>query len=111
MSDKNKSKRPHMRVFFLTAFITFLLFIMGAGFLIADYNSRKMAFGNGSLRIDVYTEKDLIYVNMLGREQKYVIHEQVSKWTGRIWNLLPPGVRAVFWVFESECDAVPEVLE
>jgi hypothetical protein len=109
--DKNKPRHPRLRVFFVTAFFTFMIFMMGMGFLIADYNSRKMAFGDGSLRIDIYAEKNSVTVNILGREQRLEIPEQAGRWAGRVWNLLPPAVRAAVWIFQGECDAVSEILE
>ncbi len=100
MSNK-KTRHSRLRILFVSAFTTFCILFMCAGFMIADYNSRKMGFGYGSLRIDVYAAEEQVKANILGRKQTLDITESTEKWAGRIWNLLPPGVRAVFWFLKE----------
>ena len=108
---KRKSKYPRLRVFLNNCMATFSIFFLCAGFLIADYNSRNTGFGTASMRIDAFAQNGILTVNFLGKEKEIQIPDQVSKWAGRIWNLLPPHFRAVFWILEGEYDAVPRVLE
>lgn len=107
---KRKSvKYPRLRLFFLTCALSFFLLTMVAGFIIADYNTRSMGFGDASLCVDVYGQDNEITLNMLGRQRVLEIPETPGKWVGRIWNILPPGVRAMFWIFEGECEATYQI--
>ncbi len=108
---KPKQRNTNFRVFWRAALTCFFLLILITGFIIADYNTRQVGFGSGSMRIEIFTKEDSVYVNMLGREQAYEMSEQLSKWTGRLWNVLPPVIRAMFWMFEGECVAATEVLK
>lgn len=98
------------RVFCSTAVLTFCVLLLGLGFIVVDYNTRRVGFGDSSLRIDVSTDEGKIMLNLLGREKAVQVSGEVQKWAGRIWNLLPPGIRTTFWIFEAERETAPYVL-
>ena len=110
MLSRKKDRKRNFRIFFRTAFICCFLFILGAGFIIADYNTRRVGFGNGSMRLEVAANQDGVYINMFGRESTFIVPKEAGKWIGRVWNVLPPSVRAAFWLFEGECDAAAEII-
>jgi hypothetical protein len=98
---KRKPKYPRLRAFCLSMFATFCVLFLCAGFLIADYNSRNTGFGDASMRIDAYAENGSLHVDFLGSKKAVEIPKEIRKWSGRVWNLLPPGLRAVFWILEG----------
>ena len=40
--EKKRAKRSGLRLFFMTAWVSFCILILAAGFLIADYNTRRI---------------------------------------------------------------------
>lgn len=115
--DQTDSRRhgeksyPRLRIFCSTALLTLCIVLLGIGFIVVDYNTRRVGFGESSLRIDVSTQDGRIMMDLLGREKSVQISENVQKWAGRIWNLVPPNIRATSWIFETEREASPYVLE
>lgn len=109
--EKKRSKRSGLRLFFMTAWVSFCILILAAGFLIADYNTRRIGFSDGSMRVEAYAQKDELVLNMFGREHSARIPDSFEKWAGRVFNILPPSVRAAFWIFEGESEAATEITE
>lgn len=89
-------KKDHLRLraFCSTFMLTLCVLLLGIGFLTADYNSRRTAFGEERLRIAAY-----------GPEQQ--LPQEMQTWSGRLWNLLPARCRVAIWVTETESAAVP----
>lgn len=101
---------PRLRIFCSTAMLTFCLLILVFGFIVADYNTRRVGFGDSSIRIDVTEQDGRIMMNLLGREKVFQVSDTIQKWAGRVWNLLPPSARTAVWVFESERDGAAQLL-
>ncbi|MDD2361476.1 MAG: hypothetical protein PHH84_00740 [Oscillospiraceae bacterium] len=108
--ETRKGQRcKRVRLIFLTWIMSVYLLIMLAGFIIADYNSRRVGFGDGSLRLDISAQDGELIINAFGREKYFEIPDEVEKWTGRAWHILPPGVKAIFWMYEYECEASAQI--
>lgn len=100
-----------LRIFCSTLVLTLCVLLLGLGFIVVDYNTRRVGFGSSSIRIDVTAGEDGIMINLLGREKAIQLSENTQKWAGRAWNLLPPGIRTTLWIFEAEREASPYALE
>ncbi len=108
---KKQEKYRRLRAFCAAFTLTFCLLLMGVGFLIADYNTRQVGFGSGSLRLDISTREGQVLLNLFGREQAVTISDEVQKWAGRLWALTPPAWRAEVWLLQSEREAAPALLD
>lgn len=106
-----RNKKRNFRVFFKTASVLCLLLVIAAGFIIADYNTRCVGMGNGSMRMEISLKRDSVYLNILGRERTFEVPDEISKWTGRIWNVMSPSVRAACWLFDGGCDAAARIMK
>ena len=99
-----KSKQPRFRRLkaFGTAFcLTLCLLGMGAGFLVADYNTRKVTFGAAEARRAIPAPEP-------GRT---ALTEEEEAWAGRVWTRLPARWRAAAWLTEAERDFAPSFLD
>ncbi len=110
-NQKKSGKYRRLRAFCAAFTLTLCLMALGAGFLIADYNTRRIGFGSGSLRLDVSTQEDRILLSLFGREKAVVLSEEVQEWAGRAWALAPAGWKAEVWLFQGEREAAPALLE
>ena len=119
MENKEKQqKTPKRNRFrrlkaFGTAFsLTLCLLTMGLGFLLADYNTRRVAFGEDSLRTEFRRRDDgKVSVTAFGEETVLELPEEAQMWVGRLWTMLPARWRAAAWVTEAERALAPELLE
>lgn len=109
--QKKKEKFRRLRVFCAAFTLTFCVLMLGVGFLVADYNTRQVGFGNGSLRLDVSTQEGRIMLNLFGREKAVTLSDEIQEWAGRVWALTPPAWRAEVWLFQSERAAAPALLD
>ena len=102
---------PRMRAFFSSAMLTACAVMLIAGFLTADYNTRRVGLGSSaSMRLDITQHEGQIDIDILGRKQTITLPEQVTIWAGRLYNLLPPEWRVLRWLYESERDAVTQLV-
>lgn len=99
------------RVFASTFVLTLCLLMMGAGFLVAGYNTRKMAFGEEELPLRYVEEGDRIVLRAAHREEPLELPGTTEPWAGRLWALLPARLRMILWMEEAECDLAPVLLE
>ena len=113
MERKRKKNRFRRLKAFGTAFtLTLCLLTMGIGFLIADYNTRRMAFGEDDLRTEVRRLDDgKLSVTSYGKETVLELPEEAQEWSGRLWTMLPARWRASLWLTEAERALAPELLE
>lgn len=109
-TDWDEKPFPRLRAFCSTAILTFCMLLLVFGFVVADYNTRRVGFGDSSIRIDVTEQDGRIMMNLLGREKVFQVSDTIQKWAGRIWNLFPPSTRTIVWIFESERDGAAELL-
>lgn len=108
---KKKEKYRRLRAFCAAFTLTLSLLMMGAGFLIADYNTRQIGFGSGSLRLDVSTQEGRILLSLFGREKAVALSREVQEWVGKVWTLAPAGWKAEVWLLQGEREAAPALLE
>lgn len=106
---KRKQKYPRFRAFCSAAALTACLLFLGMGFLIADYNTRLLGFGESSLRTDATVKDGEIRIDILGREKDIELSKPMQEWAGRAWALLSPGAHTVVWLYQTECEAVPKL--
>lgn len=87
---QRKEKKHHrVRTFFLSFFITLMLMVMCVGFVVADYNTRKMTFGESRLIPEEFyqTEKQ---IEELSAEQEW--------WSGFAESLIPVRYRTLIMI-------------
>ena len=98
-----KKKKSHIRLrAFCSAFmLTCCLLLLGTGFLIADYNTRRMSFGDDELRIGG------VFLDMLPEETD----DAMQLWSGRLWTAIPARWRAFLWMTEAERAAAEPLIE
>ena len=113
MEQKRKKKRFRRLKAFGTAFtLTLCLLTMGIGFLVADYNTRRMAFGEEELRTEIRRLDDgTLSLTAFGEKTILELPEDAQAWSGRLWTMLPARWRAALWVTEAERALAPELLE
>ena len=113
MELKRKQNRFRQLKAFGTSFtLTLCLLTMGIGFLVADYNTRRMAFGEDDLRTEVRRLEDgKLSVTSYGKETVLELPEEAREWSGRLWTMLPARWRASLWLTEAERALAPELLE
>ena len=109
---KKKTRFRRLKAFGTAFSLTLCLLGLGAGFLIADYNTRRVAFGDSSVRVGYKMSEDgRLLVTAMGREMLMEVPEEVREWSGRLWTLVPARYRAAVWLTEAERAAAPALLE
>ena len=110
--QKKKRRWQGIRAFFAAFSLTLCLLGMGIGFLVADYNTRRVTFGEGSLRISIQKLDDgRLSVGTWGQEPAvYEISDDMRAWSGRIWSMLPARWRVSTWLSETERYYAPKLL-
>lgn len=103
MPAKPRSRYSLWRMGSAAAAFTFCFCLVGAGFILVDYNTRSMGMGDASLRLDIVTDDNRIFINLFGRERAIEISDTISLWSGRIYALIPPTWRCVQWIYEGFC--------
>lgn len=109
--EKRRSGRGRsLRAFGGAFMLTLCLLLLGSGFLVADYNTKKMTFGETYTRSE-YRIKNGILVLDSSDGEWLALPEEYRHWTGIAWNLLPARWRASAFLAQSEQELVPEFLE
>lgn len=110
--QKKKNRFRRWKAFGTAFTLTLCLLTLGLGFLIADYNTRKVAFGEDSVRTEFRRlDNGKLSVTALGEETVLELPEEAQKWSGRLWTMLPARWRATAWITEAERALAPELLE
>ena len=52
-----------------------------------------------------------VSVTAFGEETVLELPEEMQKWSGRLWTMLPARWRATAWITEAERAVAPELLE
>jgi hypothetical protein len=104
-------KYPWLRACVLAGFITFSILLLGMGFIIVDYNTRLIGFGQSSLNVDVVLESDEIILDWLGHEIQIQFPQEIQNGAGYIWTLLPAGIKAAVWMVQGEFEAAANILQ
>ena len=101
MSKHRKHTRFRRLKAFGSAFcLTLCLLGLGTGFLVADYNTRKVTFGAAEAQKAIPAPDP----------GQTPLTEEQEAWAGRLWTILPARWRAAAWLTESERDFAPELL-
>ena len=103
--------RRAWRAFWSAFMLTLCLLLLGSGFLVADYNTRRMGQGQASLRLDIAVQEQALELDLFGREQTIAWSDTVRDWAGRVWTLLPASLKWEMWLWEGEREAAPALLE
>ena len=74
---------------------------MGTGFLVADYNTRRMTFGAAAARGSIPVPDP--GQTPLTKEQEAI--------AGRLWTVLPARWRTAAWITEAERAWAPDLIE
>lgn len=95
-------RKPYrrLRVFCSTFMLTLCMLLLVCGFLVAEYNTRRTAFGETRLRMP-YTQSD-------GEGQP---PDWIREWSGRLQVLVPARVRTAAWLIQGEQALVPSGIE
>lgn len=110
MAERKKTHR-RLRAFCAAFSLTFCLLVLGGGLMVADYNTRRVAFGDSSLRIDYRVADGQLMIDNMGRKEAVPIPQEALDWMGRVWNLLPARWRAAAYLTGAERAAAPAVIE
>lgn len=106
-----KASRRRWRAFGSTFMLTLCLLILGTGFLVAEYNTRRTAFGDARMQMEYRIKDGKVMLSTPSAETEYTLPAWVKDWTGRAWTLLPARIRAAAWFTESEQAASPLLIQ
>lgn len=101
MVKKNQPRFRRLKAFGTAFCLTLCLLGMGVGFLVADYNTRKVTFGAAEARQTLPAPEP-------GRTP---LTEEQEAWAGRLWTIIPARWRAAAWLTEMERDLAPGFLD
>ena len=99
---KRDDRRRSRRAFWCAFALTLCVLLTGAGFLVADYNTRLTGFGDVTLSAGLQQETPL------DGEEEPVLTE--PGWLDAAWQLLPARWRVAVWVAEGEIASVTQAL-
>ena len=100
---KTEQKRRSRRAFLSAFTLTLCLLLTGAGFLIADYNTRLTGFGDETFTVGVQQDTP---VGGDGEEPAVT----APGWMDTVWQLLPARWRAAAWLAEGEIASAIDTL-
>lgn len=86
-----KAYRRRWRAFGSAFMLTLCLLILGAGCLVAEYNTRRTAFGDARIQMDYRIQDGKVTIRTPSAETDYALPGWAEDWAGRAWTLLPPG--------------------
>ena len=99
-----------LRAFCSAFMLTLCVLILGVGFLVVEYNTRRTAFGPSNVRMDYEFEDGRLRILTPASEEPAELPEPVRAWAGRIWAALPARIRAAVWPTEAQQAAAPAVI-
>ena len=108
---KNKRSRRRFRTFCSAFMLTLCLLMLGCGFLVVEYNTRRTAFGDSRLQLEVRMEEGRLVTHTPAADTAYLLPEWAEDWAGRAWTLVPARIRAAAWLSEAEQAAAPLALQ
>ena len=106
-----KASRRRWRAFGSAFMLTLCLLILGAGCLVAEYNTRRTAFGDARIQMDYRIQDGKVTIRTPSAETDYALPGWAEDWAGRAWTLLPARVRAAAGFTESEQAASPLLIQ
>ncbi len=109
MANSKKSHR-NLRAFCSAFMLTLCLLILGSGLLVAEYNTRRTAFGQTRIRMEYVYEDGKLHLYTPATEKEYQLPQTAQAMVGRAWTLLPARVRVAAWATEAQQAAAPYIL-
>ena len=91
--------------------LTLCLLLLGGGFFVADYNTRRMAFGENTVRMEYGLENGQLVLHSWGNQEAGELPIEWQVWCARAWNLLPARWRAATWLNDVEQATAPELID
>ena len=82
-----KASRRRWRAFGSAFMLTLCLLILGAGCLVAEYNTRRTAFGDARIQMDYRIQDGKVTIRTPSAETDYALPGWAEDWAGR------PGAR------------------
>ena len=107
---KRKSSRRRFRTFCAAFMLTLCLLLLGCGFLVVEYNTRRTAFGDTRLHPTVEMQDGRLMARTADDETAPALPEWAENVVGRAWTLVPARIRAAAWLNEAEQAAAPPLL-
>lgn len=104
-------QKPHRRLrAFCSAFmLTMCLLLLGCGFLTAEYNTRRTAFGETRLQLPVEFRDGKIVAHTADGEEATVLPGWAQELAGYGWRLIPARIRAAAFITEAQREAAAQV--
>lgn len=99
-----------LRAFCSAFMLTLCVLILGVGFLVVEYNTRRTAFGPSNVRMDYEFEDGKLRILTPASEEPAELPEPIRVWAARIWAALPARIRAAVWPAEAQQAAAPAVI-
>ena len=99
--DKKEQRFRRLKAFGTAFSLTLCLLALGTGFLVADYNTRRMTFGAAAARGSIPVPDP--GQTPLTKEQEAI--------AGRLWTVLPARWRTAAWITEAERAWAPDLIE
>ena len=108
---KPKPKFRRLRAFAAACMLTLCLLLLGGGFFVADYNTRRMAFGENTVRMEYGLENGQLVLRSWGEQESWELPTEWQTRCAQAWNLLPARWRAAMWLSDAEQVAAPELID
>ena len=109
--SKPRPKFRRLRAFASAFMLTLCLLLLGGGFFVADYNTRRMAFGENTVRMEYGLENGQLVLHSWGNQEAGELPIEWQVWCARAWNLLPARWRAATWLNDVEQATAPELID
>ena len=110
-SSSHSNAHRSLRAFCSAFMLTVCLLLLGSGLLVAEYNTRRTAFGQTRLRVEYEYEDGLLRIYTPAQEQQYELPPAVEQTAACLWALVPARVRAAAWFTEAQQAAAPYALQ
>ena len=81
-----KASRRRWRAFGSAFMLTLCLLILGAGCLVAEYNTRRTAFGDARIQMDYRIQDGKVTIRTPSTETDYALPGWAEDWAGRAWT-------------------------
>lgn len=103
-------RKPHRRLrAFCSAFmLTLCLLLLGCGFLVAEYNTRRTAFGETRLQLPYEFRDGKIVAHTADGEEATVLPGWAQELAGYGWRLIPARIRAAAFITEAQREAAAQ---
>ena len=100
-------RKPHrrLRAFCSVFMLTMCLLLLGCGFLVAEYNTRRTAFGETRLQLPYEFRDGKIVARTAEDEEATALPDWAQELAGYGWRLIPARSRAAALITEAQQEA------